>query len=416
MCWFYTGTLKLLQCVKVSAVNSLHRADKAASKLNRIWKKTERNSCVSVCGQVGIGWLWVVRFSHTHTHWHTFTHTPPLRPRHPGPVVPAAPRRAARLLYWVPGWPVLFSCSNAPFVFVLLFWEWKEGAAHWGEWWIGGRERERERHRERGRYREMEREKSRGSLLLRAHWKPSRGSRLDNLSAAPRLFCEAARLLTAVATAVTSTADKGFRVTLSLLTLLIYPDCLWLLPPCNSTPAATGFQSCCLPFNLFKSSFPIKYPIILIYDQKKDLILKFSSSSLQLHNDKMPWFISLCFYYCCTTPSNGNIANVRHLIYISQNLSLIFWNFGISARISKVVWVFLNQTNPETRQNINWLILFMDIEDQKTQFKGQHIKYKTLISNMMSYKTGQTSTHKHSIPKSISNKTNYILQKNSNRN
>lgn len=137
--------------------------DKAASKLN--WTQTELKwstesenpqptifylwECVR--GQVGIGWLGVAWFTHIPTHTHTCTqttHTHTVSPLLPGPRCCLAPCRAARLLHWVPGWPVLFPCSNAPFVFVLLFWEWKKGAIQWGEWWIGGRERERGRQRE----------------------------------------------------------------------------------------------------------------------------------------------------------------------------------------------------------------------------------------------------------------------------
>lgn len=214
--------------------------DKATSKLN--WtrpglkgSRESRNPCLqsSICESVWTGGDWVAwgRMIHTHAYLHTRAHTHSFSPPPTlGPRRCLAPCRAARLLHWVPGWPVLFPCSNAPFVFVLLFWEWKKGAIQWGEWWIGGRENERATERERERYRERKggRERGReiqGSLLLWAQWKPSRGSRLDNLSDAPRLFSKAARLLATVATAVTLNGINKLRNIGLRLTLISQPAC-----------------------------------------------------------------------------------------------------------------------------------------------------------------------------------------------
>lgn len=96
--------------------------------------------------------------------------------------------------------------------------------------------------------REREREKAGGLFCCEHSESPAGGAALTICQRRHAYFSEAARLLTAVATAVTSTRitkprDKGFRLTLSLLTLLIYPACLWLLPPCSSTPPSTGFHS-----------------------------------------------------------------------------------------------------------------------------------------------------------------------------
>lgn len=188
--------------------------------------------CTRECVQTGGDWVAWGRAIHTHTHICTHTLSPPLPL---GLVVPAAPL----LLYWVPGWPVVFSSSNAPFVFVLLFLEWKGGSYTLGrvmDWRLRKQESDSESDID------TERESGRNlgvSLLLWAQWKPSRGSRLDNLSEAPRLFSKAAWLLTAVAMAVVVTRtskprDKSFRLTLSLPSLVIYPGCIWLLPPCSS--------------------------------------------------------------------------------------------------------------------------------------------------------------------------------------
>lgn len=162
--------------------------DKATSKLN--WtrpglkgSRESRNPCLqsSICECVdrwGLGGLGS-HDSHTriptHAHTHSFSPPPPLGPRRC-----LAPCRAARLLHWVPGWPVLFPCSNAPFVFVLLFWEWKKGAIQWGEWWIGGRENERATERERdtesAREAEREGEKSRGLFCCERSESPAGGA------------------------------------------------------------------------------------------------------------------------------------------------------------------------------------------------------------------------------------------------
>lgn len=202
-----------------------------------------------------------MRFTHKHTHTHLYipSHTLSLRPRRPAPLFP---RHLAVLLGCCTeslGGP---HCSPVLMHLLSLFsYSGNERRElHTGE--SDGLEAEKARERQRERERER-----RGSLLLRAQLKPSRGSRLDNLSETPRLFSRAARLLTAKATAVTSTRiskprDKGFTLTLAPLTLLIYPACLWLLPPCSSTPPTTGFQSFSLTFNLFKSSFPTILSIV----------------------------------------------------------------------------------------------------------------------------------------------------------
>lgn len=128
--------------------------------------------CVDRWGLGGLG----SHDSHTRipSHTHSFSPPPPLGPRRC-----LAPCRAARLLHWVPGWPVLFPCSNAPFVFVLLFWEWKKGAIQWGEWWIGGRENERATERdidtERERERQGERERNPGVSFVVSAVKAQQG-------------------------------------------------------------------------------------------------------------------------------------------------------------------------------------------------------------------------------------------------
>lgn len=166
--------------------------DKATSKLN--WtrpglkgSRESRNPCLqsSICESVWTGGDWVAwgRMIHTHAYLHTRAHTHSFSPPPPlGPRRCLAPCRAAQLLHWVPGWPVLFPCSNAPFVFVLLFWEWKKGAIQWGEWWIGGREnerateRERERDTESAREAEREGEKSRGLFCCERSESPAGGA------------------------------------------------------------------------------------------------------------------------------------------------------------------------------------------------------------------------------------------------
>lgn len=166
------------------------------------------------------------------THSHSPTH-PLSPPPPPGLVAPAA----LRLLYWVPGWPVLFSLLMH--LLSLFFYSWNESGGCYTQgrvmdWML----RKPERVDERERWMQGESERKLGvSLLLRAQWKPSRGSRLDNLSEAPRLFSKAAWLLAAVAVAVvvtrpTKPRDKSFRLTLRVS---IYPACLWLLPPRSPT-------------------------------------------------------------------------------------------------------------------------------------------------------------------------------------
>lgn len=70
-----------------------------------------------------------------------------------------------------------------------------------------------------------------GFLLLRASWKPSRGSRLDNLSGAPRYFRRAPQLRGGCSELHQIKSTQRQKLHSDTVTVLIYPACLWVLLP-----------------------------------------------------------------------------------------------------------------------------------------------------------------------------------------
>lgn len=115
------------------------------------------------------------------------------------------------------------------------------------------RQRKRESDGERERYRCREREKARALFCCEHSESPAGGAALTICQRSHAYFPGPPRSSTAVtSTRLTKPRDKSFTPTPSLLTLLIYPACLWLLPPHRQQ-----LLSRALFFSLLNSSFPI---------------------------------------------------------------------------------------------------------------------------------------------------------------
>lgn len=144
-------------------------------------------------------------------HSHTYLHT--LQTPLPSTVVHSASRCTARISYWVPGWPILFACPNAPFVFVG-----NGGGAHTGK--VDGLEAEKET---RGDIATGRRGESRGLFCCVHSKSPAGGAGLT--------ICQRFSKTTCLSSAWQKESHSGgLWSSQTEVTLLIFPEYLKLLP------------------------------------------------------------------------------------------------------------------------------------------------------------------------------------------